>query len=77
MSGMVCPHCGEIIDVFSKGGGNKISEEMNLELLGSIPLDPKVSSDSDKGIPFILQHPHSNASHVFTQILGKIEKKVE
>ena len=76
MSGLVCPHCKKIIDVFSKGGGEKIAKEMNVDLLGSIPLDPKIASDSDKGVPFILQHPDSPASDVFTRIVEDIEKKV-
>ena len=37
MSGMVCPHCGEEIDLFGKGGGKKIAEEFNIPFLGSIP----------------------------------------
>ena len=77
MSGMLCPHCGESIDVFSLGGGAKVSEEMGVELLGSIPLDPQVSADSDDGAPFIVKHPDSPASKVFTQIIKKIEMKVE
>ena len=77
MSGMVCPHCGELIDVFSKGGGAKVSGEMNVELLGSIPLDPQIAADSDEGVPFIVKHPDSLASKEFTQIIKKIEKKVE
>ena len=77
MSGMPCPHCGEIIDVFSRGGGAKVSKEMDVELLGSIPLDPQVAADSDEGIPFIVKHPDSPAAKAFTQIIKKIEKKVE
>jgi len=76
MSGMICPHCGELIDVFSKGGGAKVSDEMDVELLGSIPLDPKVAADSDEDIPFIVKHPDSPASKIFTEIIKKIEKKV-
>jgi ATP-binding protein involved in chromosome partitioning len=77
MSGMICPHCGEMIEVFSKGGGLKISDEMNVELLGSIPMDPRISSDSDKGTPFVISHPDSPAARKFSQIVKKIEKKVE
>jgi len=77
MSGMPCPHCGELIDVFSKGGGAKVSDEMGVELLGSIPLDPQVAADSDEGVPFIVRHPDSRASKEFMQIIKKIEKKVE
>ena len=76
MSGMICPHCGDLIDVFSKGGGAKVSDEMDVELLGSIPLDPRVATDSDEGIPFIVKHPDSPASKIFTEIINKIEKKV-
>jgi len=77
MSGMPCPHCGELIDVFSKGGGAKVSDEMGVEPLGSIPLDPQVAADSDEGVPFIVRHPDSRASKEFMQIIKKIEKKVE
>jgi ATP-binding protein involved in chromosome partitioning len=77
MSGITCPHCGEVIEVFSKGGGAKVSQEMDVELLGSIPLDPEISSDSDDGVAFIVNHPESSASKIFTKIIKKIEKKVE
>jgi ATP-binding protein involved in chromosome partitioning len=77
MSGMICPHCGEMIEVFSRGGGSKISDEMNVEYLGSIPMDPRISSDSDKGTPFVISHPDSPAARKFSQIVKKVEKKVE
>ena len=77
MSGMVCPHCGETIEVFSKGGGERVAKEMDVEFLGSIPLDPRISADSDEGTPFILRHPDSPASKEFTRIVEKIEEKVK
>ena len=77
MSGMVCPHCGETIEVFSKGGGERVAEEMDVEFLGSIPLDPRISADSDEGTPFIVSHPDSTASKAFMRIGEKIEEKVK
>jgi ATP-binding protein involved in chromosome partitioning len=77
MSGMVCPHCSEMIEVFSRGCGPRISEEMNVDFLGSIPLDPRISADSDKGTPFVISHPDSPAAKIFSQIVSKIEEKVE
>ena len=77
MSGMVCPHCGELVEVFSKGGGARVSDEMGVELLGSIPLDPQVAADSDEGVSFIVEHPDSPASAEFMKIIRKIEEKVE
>jgi len=77
MSGMVCPHCGELIEVFGGDGGARVAEEMNVELLGSIPMDPRVSTDSDEGTPFIVRHPDSPAAKAFEKIVEKIKKKVK
>jgi len=77
MAGLVCPHCGETINVFSEGGGARIAEEMGVELLGSIPIDPRISMDSDEGTPFILRHPDSPAAKSFMDLVEKIEKKVK
>ncbi|MCW3989720.1 MAG: Mrp/NBP35 family ATP-binding protein [Candidatus Bathyarchaeota archaeon] len=77
MSGMVCPHCGETIDVFSKGGGERVAKEMSVEFLGSIPLDPRISADSDEGTPFVVSHPDSTASKAFMRIVEQIEEKVK
>ncbi len=77
MSGMLCPHCGETIEVFSKGGGERVAEEMDVEFLGSIPLDPRISADSDEGTPFVVSHPDSTASKAFMRIVEKIEEKMK
>ena len=73
MSGFVCPHCGTKTDIFQACGGKKIAEELNIPFLGSIPIDPKVSEDSDKGLSFIVEHADSPASKTFKEIVSKIE----
>ena len=55
MSGMLCPHCGGEIDLFGKGGGKKIAEELNVPFLGSIPLDIEMRKAGDEGRPFIIR----------------------
>jgi ATP-binding protein involved in chromosome partitioning len=73
MSGYVCPSCGEKIDIFRSGGGKKMSEETNVPFLGSIPIDPKIGVDSDKGAPFVIEHAGSPAAKVFVKIVKKVE----
>jgi ATP-binding protein involved in chromosome partitioning len=73
MSGFVCPECGAKIDIFRSGGGKKIAEEMNVPFLGSIPIDPRVCEDSDRGVPFVTEHPDSEASKAFMKIVEKIK----
>jgi len=77
MSGFVCPKCGAKIDIFRSGGGKKIAEESGVPFLGSIPIDQKVCEDSDKGVPFIIEHPDSPASKAFMEIVKKIEKSLK
>ena len=77
MSGIVCPHCGECIDVFGAGGGERIAGEMGVPLLGSIPLDPSISTATDIGTPFIVAEPDSQATKAFEAIVEKIEKFTE
>lgn len=73
MSGFICPKCGAKMDIFRSGGGRKISEELGVPFLGSIPIDQKVCEDSDKGLPFIIEHADSKASKAFMEIVKKIE----
>jgi ATP-binding protein involved in chromosome partitioning len=77
MSGFVCPNCGAKIDIFQYGGGTKISNELSIPFLGSIPIDQKICEDSDKGMPFIVEHANSPASKAFLEIVEKINHFLE
>ena len=55
MSGMTCPHCGVEIDLFGKGGGKKIADELHIPFLGAIPLDIEMRKAGDEGRPFIIR----------------------
>ena len=59
MSGMLCPHCGGEIDLFGKGGGKKIADELKIPFLGSIPLDIEMRKAGDEGRPFIIRRGDS------------------
>jgi ATP-binding protein involved in chromosome partitioning len=74
MSGFVCPNCGAKINIFQSGGGKKIAKELDVPLLGEIPIDQKISEDADKGIPFITEHAESSASKAFMEIVWKINQ---
>jgi len=73
MSGLSCPHCGEVVDVFGSGGGEKLAEEMELPFLGRIPLDPAVRAAGDEGRPTVLAAPGSAAGAALTAVSGVVE----
>ncbi len=72
MSGMVCPHCGEKIDLFKEGGGKRTAFELGVPFLGKIPLDPQIVNSGDEGKPFVKTEPDSEASQAFMKIVEKI-----
>lgn len=73
MSGFVCPNCGSRFNIFQSGGGKKIAEELDVPLLGEIPIDQKICEDADRGVPFIVKHADSNASQAFMEVVKKID----
>jgi ATP-binding protein involved in chromosome partitioning len=77
MSGMVCPHCGERIDLFKIGGGKKSAEELGVPFLGGVPLDPKVVHSGDDGMPIVLYDSGSKAAIAFMEIVDKITEKLK
>ena len=60
MSGMVCPHCGQEIDLFGAGGGKRAAEDMNVPFLGAIPVDPEIRKAADEGRPYLIRRPGSD-----------------
>ena len=49
MAGYMCPCCGEVTNVFSKGGGEIMARECAVPFLGSVPLDTEFGSLVESG----------------------------
>jgi len=62
MAGLVCPHCGGGIDLFKRGGGKALAEELGVPFLGEVPLDPRAVEAGDSGKPMVLSLPDSPAT---------------
>ena len=77
MSGMVCPHCGEIINLFSVGGGKKAAEDLGVPYLGAIPLDPEMVKAGDEGRPFILRHAGSPTAKAMDEVMENLVAQIE
>ncbi len=76
MSGLVCPHCGEMVELFGKGGGEKMASRMDVPFLGAVPLEPALREAEDAGMNMIADHPESISSKMFLSIAAKIEEKL-
>ena len=49
MSGYACPHCGQDLPLFKRGGGAKTAQAAKVPFLGALPFDPKVVEAADQG----------------------------
>jgi len=59
MSVFTCPKCGHHAHIFGEEGAAKMAEELELELLGDIPLHPIIRETSDRGTPVVVAQPLS------------------
>ncbi len=74
MSGLICPHCNNKIDLFGIGGGEILAKENNVKFLGSIPMDINTRIFCDKGQPIVLlKEQASEISESFKSIMKNIE----
>jgi ATP-binding protein involved in chromosome partitioning len=69
MSAFVCEH-GERYALFGAGGGERLSEQIGVPLLGSIPLDGTVAAGGDAGTPAVLAR--GPAADAFASIAERI-----
>lgn len=74
MSGLICPHCGERIDLFGSNGGKKQAREMDIEFLGEIPMNLEARQLADKGKSILLENKDADISRHILQIVRKIEQ---
>lgn len=77
MSGLICPHCGETIDLFSRGGGKKAAEDLGVPYLGAIPLDPEMVRAGDEGRPYILRHADSPTWKAVDTVMKHLVEQIE
>jgi len=72
MSGLKCPHCGEMIDIFKTQGGMLTAKKEGLNLLGSLPFEPEVVSKGDTGNMSLLDDNKLLITQEFNKIVDKI-----
>src|ERR1700733_9486741 len=81
MSYLLCPHCGEQMDVFGSGGGEAVAAKLSqltgttVPLLGQIPLDTRPRGAGDNGPPLVLDDPSSPAALQLVKIAEALSSR--
>ena len=61
MSGFVTPD-GERFTIFGEGGGQLLADELDVPLLGKVPLQEELREGADEGQPLVASHPNAPAA---------------
>lgn len=77
MSGLVCPHCQKMIEVFKSGGGETMAKQMGVPFLGRIPIDPQIVGTSDEGKPFVCHAREGQSAEAFIRAIRPVLKLQE
>jgi ATP-binding protein involved in chromosome partitioning len=76
MSYYVCSHCGNRDEIFDAGGGKKTADQLQVPLLGEIPINTGIRLGGDKGVPIVAGEPESEYSKTIRQIARNLAAQV-
>ena len=72
MSHFVCPECNHESDIFGKGGGELLAEQMKVPYLGQIPLYEPIRVGGDQGTPIVMTAPESPAGQALIDSAARL-----
>ena len=75
MSSFIAPDTGTEYHIFGEGGGALLAAELDTELLGSIPIDPRLREGCDEGLPLVVGDPQSPAAARLRDIAKRLGKR--
>jgi ATP-binding protein involved in chromosome partitioning len=76
MSYFIAPDTKKSYNIFGSGGGKKLAEELNAPFLGGIPIDPRITTGGDKGVPIVYDAPDSEHGQAVMDISRKFTEQV-
>lgn len=68
----ICSSCGHTESIFGEGGGERIAEEYQTNLLGSLPLDKGIREEGDKGTPIFMTNPEGSIASHYSSIASNL-----
>ena len=60
-------------DVFGRGGGEALADELAIPFLGSVPLDPRLREQGDRGAPLVVADPDAGAAVAIAEVARAID----
>jgi len=68
MSVHICSECGHAEPIFGQGGGERMSEDYDVDFLGALPLDMSIRTSGDEGTPSVAFDPDGTVGLIYRDI---------
>ncbi|USE38521.1 iron-sulfur cluster carrier protein ApbC [Endozoicomonas sp. SCSIO W0465] len=72
----ICSNCGHAEHLFGEGGGSRIAEQFDIDLLGSLPLSMMIREQADQGTPTVVSEPESQIAMVYRDMARHMAAKL-
>ena len=66
----------EVLHLRRRAAARRVAEELGVDFLGEIPIDPRIVEGGDAGQPIIVGAPDSIAAKAFTELAGSVVRKL-
>jgi len=76
MSIHICSQCGHEEHIFGQGGGQRMSEQADVDFLGALPLDIRIREETDSGKPTVVAEPESRIAQIYREIARRTAAKL-
>jgi ATP-binding protein involved in chromosome partitioning len=71
MSYYRCPACGHHEEIFGVGGGERLAKEFDVEVIGRVPIDPKIAFGGESGQPIVETNPDSPHAQALIELAAR------
>ena len=72
----VCSQCGHAEPIFGQGGGEKMSEDYDVDFLGALPLDISIRTNGDEGTPSVAADADGTVGMIYRDIARRTSAKL-
>lgn len=76
MSIHICSECGHEEHIFGQGGGQAMSEQYDVDLIGALPLDKNIREQVDGGNPTVVSDPDGRITQIYRDIARRMSAKL-
>ena len=76
MSTHICSKCGHEEHIFGEGGGGRMAEQHDVDLLGALPLDMSIRVGTDEGKPTVVADPEGRITQIYREIARRMTAKL-